>query len=418
MLLIPLIYFILTTIYFYRVHGHLNLDVAASFVLAAISFFAILIDVNDLYGKYGINEDSVNLFTVLLYCLQWTLVLIPLHILSSIPLRQHESLKKPLLYGLTIVIIIASIVMIANSITDIRDALIMDMIDNYKSNAALRSIGGQEEKSSFVIFIASIFISSPFPTLALFLWFYLTAFRSGNVVLRIGLLGASIVQAVLSIIVAGRAALIYWLLEFFLFYCYFSQYFSARIRRTITIASLAIGSVIIGLLFSITMSRFGDDSGDKTNDPLMSLYGYAGQQVNNFSTMIMEGADAPFQITRILPFSGRVLTGQHFDLIEHYEKIHAAVNIQANVFSTFGGEVYLDLGAFGYIMMLLLLVLVSLKLKVSWEELSFHRVFAFVIIVTFFSRGLFAWPFVGQTCTFALVFFVMFHILFKYEYKV
>ena len=66
MLFIPLIYFILLGLYFYLQHRTWNLDLAATSILIAISFCAIMIDVNDIYGDYGINEYSVTVPTVLL----------------------------------------------------------------------------------------------------------------------------------------------------------------------------------------------------------------------------------------------------------------------------------------------------------------------------------------------------------------
>ena len=417
MLLIPFIYFLLLTIYFYKIHGHLNLDVAASSILMAISFFAILIDVNDVYGKYGINENENNLFTILLFCLQWTLVLWPLKILSSLPLKGVDQLKKPVFYGLCIVVIVASVLMIVSSLSDIRDALVMDMVDNYNTNALLRGMGGRESSNPLLL-IPTIFTSNPFPTLALFLWFYSVAFNEGNVLIRMGLLLASIVQAALSIIVAGRAALVYWMIEFVLFYCFFSHYFSARVRRVIMLASAALGSLIVSVFITITISRFGDNSDDKTSDPLVSLYSYAGQHITNFSAMVMKGAEAPFQIGRVFPLTNRIVNGTQFDLIEHYDRIHSAVTIQANVFSTFGGELFLDLGVFGYVIFLLLLSLLTIMIRNEWTELPFYRIFILVIVVAFFSHGLFAWPFISQYCTYSLILFALFYLLFKYEYKV
>lgn len=93
MLLIPFIYFVLLAAYFYMKHRCLNLDIAATLILVAISFFSILIDINNVYGDYGINEYAVTLPAILLYCLQWTLILLPIHHISCIQLQKHEPHK-------------------------------------------------------------------------------------------------------------------------------------------------------------------------------------------------------------------------------------------------------------------------------------------------------------------------------------
>ena len=134
MLFIPLIYFILLATYFYMKHRCLNLDIAATLLLVVVSIFSIIIDFYDVYGDYGINEYSVTLPTILLYCLQWTIVLLPLHFISSIKIKKHEPHKSLMLYLLFAILIISSITMILTSLSAIREALIMDMVDVYRQN--------------------------------------------------------------------------------------------------------------------------------------------------------------------------------------------------------------------------------------------------------------------------------------------
>ena len=417
MLLIPLVYFSFLAVFFFLKHRCLNLDVSACLLLIVISVFSILIDINDVYGEYGINEYSVTLPTIFLYCLQWTLVLLPLHILSSLKLQRHIPEKGFLLYALFFMLIISSGVMIAASLSDIRDALIMDAIDMYRENAALREISVKTD-SEYLMLLPRILTFSPFPTMALFFWFYLKAFTNSPLLVRVGLLVCSVIQAALSIIVAGRAALIYWIFDFFLVYGFFYQYLSPKLKKGISIVSAVIGTLVIGQLLAVTISRFGDKSGDKNLDPLVSLYAYAGQHINNFCTMFEEGGESPLQIGRIFPLTDKVLNHRAFDLIQHYENIHSVTNIEVNVFDTFGAEVFLDLGWVGYILLLLVLMSISVILKSNWQELTFHRSFFLVIAIAFFTRGLFAWPFTGHYTTFALLITAVQYLLFKYKFKV
>jgi hypothetical protein len=308
--------------------------------------------------------------------------------------------------------------MIATSLSDIKEALIMDMVDVYNQNAALRSVGGHGE-SNYLLFLPQIFVSAPFPTLALFLWFYLKSFTKTPAIIRIGLLVASIVQAILSIIVAGRAALIYWVFDFFLLFGYFYQYLSSHLKKGISIASIVIGGIIITQMLIITISRFGDDSrrGSKV-DPLVSLYAYAGQHVNNFCAAISDGGDSPMQIGRIFPLTNKIVNHQNFDLIQHYENIHASVNIIVNVFDTFGGEIFLDLGWFGYITFFLIWLFINQIIRYNWHEMTFYRTFLLIVLITFFTRGLFAWPFIGNYTTIALMLTATVSMLFKYTFKI
>ena len=417
LLLIPLIYFSLLAALFFVKHRCLNLDIAACLLLIVISISSVMIDVNDLYGDYGINENSVTLPAILLYCLQWTFFLLPLHILSSIKLVRHDPVKTPLVYVLFGVLIVSSFVMIATSLSDIRDAIIMDAVDMYRENAALREISVKTD-ANYAMLLPQILVCAPFPTMALFFWFYSKTFTSVPLIIRVGLLLCSIVQAVLSIITAGRAALVYWVFDFFLIFAYFYQYLSKRLKMGMVIVSSVVGVFIVGQMVTVTVSRFGEESGSNERDPFESIYAYAGQHVNNFCADINEGADAPLQIGRVFPVTNRIINHENFDLIQHYENIHAKVDILVSVFDTFGGEVYLDFGWIGYIFLLMLMFVFSAVIKINWTELKFHRVFVLVILIAAFTRGLFAWPFVGFYTTLAL--FISFLIMksFQYTFKV
>ena len=184
------------------------------------------------------------------------------------------------------------------------------------------------------------------------------------------------------------------------------------------IVSSVVGVFIVGQMVAVTVSRFGEESGSNERDPFESIYAYAGQHVNNFCADINEGADAPLQIGRVFPVTNRIINHENFDLIQHYENIHAKVDILVSVFDTFGGEVYLDFGWIGYIFLLMLMFVFSAVIKINWTELKFHRVFVLVILIAAFTRGLFAWPFVGFYTTLAL--FISFLIMksFQYTFKV
>ena len=411
MLLIPLLYFIGLGIYFYKKQQCWNIDIAAVSLLVLISFFAILIDINDIYGMYGINENYMTLPTILLYCIQWTIILLPIHYIAQLQLEQHLEIKKNLLYGIVSIITISSIVVITTSLQDIQEAIVMDVVDRYHEH--LNNVSEGSTNSNYFMFLPQILVTTPFPTLALFLWFYLKVFTNCSFVIRVCLLISSIVQAIISIIGAGRAAMIFWGFDFFMLYSYFYKYLSHKMKRNINITFGIIGILCSILFISITISRF-DISG---RNPLDSLYGYAGQHINNFCAIINKGGNSPFLIGREFPLIAKI-TGNPFNLLEHYEVIASKLDIMVNVFDTFGAELYLDLGWFGYIAFLLLWLMGYIILKIKWTEtLAFRNIFIFIIIITFFTRGIFSWPFTGHYTTLAIMLMFMIRYLFKYIIK-
>ena len=414
MVFIPLIYFVCLFAIIFIKHKSWNMDLAATSLLIVISFFAIMIDVNDVYGDYGINEYSLTLPTVILFCIQWTFIIYLINTVCRLPIQTHIQIKEKLLYFFLVLITVSSVIMIATKSSDIKEALIMDMADvrgeHYKDLAQ-----GSNDGTNYLMLIPQLLVCVPFPTAALFFWFYMKSFMHCSKFLQIGILLASIVQAVLAIIMAGRAAMIYWTFDFYMLYSYFYQYLAAATKRIINLTAFVLGGMAAFLFISITIARFNGGS----RDPFESLYGYAGQHLNNFCTMFVHASDSPFSIDRIFPFTSKIL-GHQFDLMEHYDTITSNIkdNIIVNVFDTFGGEIYLDLGWIGYFLFFVF-VFVSTKIIQSWWiEVKFHHVFVLIIITAFFTRGLFAWPFVNHYTTIALALTMINCYMFKYKFKI
>lgn len=414
MTVIPLLYFTFLAAYFYYKNRGWGMDVAASSLLIAISVAAVMIDINDIYGEYGINEYAITLPTVLLYCLQWTLVLIPIHHLSRLPLEKHFPVKQTMLYLYMVIIVVSSFIIILSKVSDIRDALLMDMIDvrheHYKD-----LVEGEGGQANPLLIIPTIFISTPFPTLALCFWFYTKAFTKFSIFLRTGILIASIVQAITAIIVAGRSAIVFWLFDFYILYSLFYRYLSKKAKHRINMAALVMVSIIGVLFMAITISRF-DEAGSKST-PFDSLYGYAGQHVNNFCTMFVNGSNPEPLYDRIFPFTSRLM-GHPYDMVEHYDTLRKHTDVLVNVFDTFGGEIFLDLGWIAYILFFFGWIVLTLYVRYNWQEISFYRIFPLVIIIAFFTRGLFAWPFTGHVTSMALVLVFMNTYLFRYAFKI
>ena len=414
MIVIPLVYFTILAAYFYVKERSWGMDIAATTLLIVISIGAIMIEVNDIYDEYGINEYSITFPTVMLYCLQWTLILIPIHHISRLTIVEHSPIKKPMLYAIIIIVALSSIAIIFSKLSDIREALVMDMVDvkqeHYKDLKA-----GRGEESSVWLLLPNILVSTPFPTLALLLWFYTKSFTKTPFILRFGILIASIVQAITAIITAGRSAIVYWVFDFYLLYSLFYRYLSTGAKRSINIAATAMILLIGTLFMSITISRFDDSSSKHT--PLNSIWGYSGQHINNFCAMFIDGGDTDFLPDRIFPFCSRLM-GHPYDMVEHYENLRKDTDMLVNVFDTFGGEIYLDLGWIGYILFFIFWIIMTLYLKLSWHDLPFYRVFPATILIAFFCRGLFAWPFTGHVTTIALAFVLVISFFFKYTFKI
>ncbi len=414
MIVIPLLYFLLLTIYFYRKHGW-GIDVASSLLLVCVSLFAVVTDVKELYGDYGINRAAYNIWTLLLFCVQWTLVLLPLHVLSGLKIEAMDEVKVPAFKLLCLFMFASSVYMVVHSLDDIKDALIMDLADVRDQHYADLNKGAAKGFNPLLL-IPTVLTAIPFPTVALVFWFYLNSFFRGSYVVKTCVLLVSIVQAILSITMAGRSAMVYWVFDFYLCYSLFYRFLAPRIRRSLNLVAIVFGTLIVVVFVSITVARFDGTSGDR--DPLDSLYGYAGQHINNFSIMMVEGHNAPFLPGREFPFLSRYVLHQRFDLKDHYLELSSHVKALTNVFDTFGAEIYLDLGWLAYVMFMMFLWYTSVWIKTRWERLSFDRIILVAIMIAFFSHGLFSWPFVGQYASMAIAFLLFLVYFFRHPFRI
>ena len=413
MLFIPLLYFIALGVVFYVRNGKWNMDAAATSILVAISLCAIMIDKNNIYGNYGINQNFISTQGLLLFCLQWTVILIPIHLISMAKLEQPKPIKFSFLRLILLFLVINAFVLILFRLSDIKEALLLDMADVRKQHNADLMAGG-EKGGGIVMIVLNTFTANPFPTLMLFFWFYLNAFTKTSFLFKTIVLLASIVQSAVAIIIAGRAAMVFWMFEFYVIYSYFYQYLPRKTKFRINISALSIMTLFVILITAITLARFdGKKSG---RDPFDSIYGYAGQHIDNFCTMFENGADSPMQTARIFPLLSKVIAGIDFSLDGHYQNIRTHVKADVNVFDTFGAEIYLDLGWGGYLLFFFFWGLLTFYIYRNWKKMDFYRVFYIVIFIAFFVKGLFAWPFTTISSTLALIMMFFLSLLFKYRF--
>lgn len=413
LLILTLLYFIGLFCFFAKKSGKWGIDLAATSILIAISIFSIVIDTKDLYGSYGVNYEELNFFFILLYCFQWTLVLVPLHLISKMTISEHPHYKSWLLYVLFVLLIITSVYVLVDRISEIRDALVMDMADVYNEHAEMMLRGGNYSSFSIIRLLSDILTAAPFPTFAIFFWFYTKTFWKINIVFRMGLLVVSILQTITSIADGGRAAFVFWFIEFYLIYSFFYPYLKKKTIIWINIAASIFIVLAASIFLAITIARF--DTSDR--DSLDSLYAYAGQHVNNFCAMMNHGGEANFSVDREMPLFARYVLNQSFNIIEHYHSLHN-IGIFTNVFDTFGAELYTDMGWLAYAVFLFLWICGIYYIWAKWNQvIPFYRLFLVIILIRFFSVGMFSWPFLGYQTTMALLLTIAISLFFKFRFK-
>lgn len=414
MIYIPFAYFLGLTIYMRRKEQRWSMGCAAASILVLISFFAILVDSFDLYGQYGINEKAYTFPTLLLFCFQWTITLLPLHYISKLKVEPIPQEKEHLFRIFLWVLIVSACIAVLAILRDIAEVIstgdFLAVRNDYYDEMHNPFDDGSR---NYWKVLPALLVSPCFQVLSLLLAMYIFTFNTQKRRLGVIMFLISTIGIVCSIQIAGRSAIIYWCFHFYLIYSYFHPYIDKTIKKRIVIAFGCIAGVILFLLLAITFSRF-DDGG---KNAMGSLVGYAGQHINNFCAAVSYGGDAPHSSERIFPLFNKLVHHHSFRLPDHYENIESSLNIIVHNFDTFGGEVYLDFGWIGYIICMLCIIMTGIVVKNKWHIVEFYQLFILSIFINFYNYGLFAWPFIGHYTTSSVLLILIISALFHYKVR-
>lgn len=412
MIYIPFLYFLLLQIYYYTKSHRWSMDVAAVSVIIPILVAAIGIDSLDLYGEYGCNDNNINLIGVMLFCVEWTIVLQAIHIVSHKKLPEAIDPSKVVIYQVGFwLMVVSAFIGVVVKMPDIITAVRSDALDVRSQHYDDLSFDSVSAGRNVFMYLPGIFTSIPFPSLALVWWFWGITFLHQSLFKNAMLIFVSLTQVLLAMLIAGRAAMIYWCIDFYLLACLFWPYMHLKQRSKIVTSAIVVGVAIVGMMVTITVARFEHG----TRNPIQSMIGYAGQHLNNFCSVIEYGDAAPTQIGRVFPLTYK-LQGNRWRMAQHYENIEEVLPIIVHNFDTFGGEVFLDFGPVGFIILLVLLAFVNQMLR-KMDSITFPDLIKIAILISFFGKGLFAWPFVGHYTTLGLMMSMCIYISLKYNFK-
>lgn len=410
MVYIPLIYFILLALHYYRKQHRWSAEIAAISILILICLAAVVIDIRDFYGQFGCNENNLNIIGVSLFCLEWTILFQAIRAIANKPIIAPNNIvqnKEKIFILFMFICVVIRIIFLG---TDIIQALREDPLSVKEHHYEELENGTTTLGRNIFMYLPLLFVSTPYSTIALVWFFYGLATRTYSIKQNLMLLFISFAPIAIATLIAGRSAIVYWGVEFYILMCLFWKDLSPKLHRLIIRTSIILGSIIISVFLIVTIARFNRSS------PIDSIIGYMGQPLNNFCTFLAHGQNAPFQIGRVFPLIYK-LQGHNFTLMQHYQHIASSCGIKANVFSTFGGVVYVDLGIGAFVFLLLLMMYIVHSPLQRMQMLSLPNTIWLAIILAFFSHGLFGWPFVGHYATGALFSLLCVYVWLNYKFK-
>ena len=239
-------------------------------------------------------------------------------------------------------------------------------------------------------------------------------FMNNNAFINIGLLLCSTKQIISSILIAGRAAVVYWL---FCFICYLFLFYPLMKRRSkiiiFTLAGIIVAIMIAGFT-AITISRFVDRD---DHSVMFSIIAYAGQQYNNFCHLFVNIDYIPITLDRIMPLTAKYILGHgEFHLSNYYDFISGFTGFSVNNFYTLLGGLLLTIGFNGMIVYSMLVCIITTIICHNIHcNFTFYNLILLSILIQVPTVGMFDVPFPYTGDSMCILFTILLYIIFKYK---
>ena len=412
--IIPVIWFSLLALWFYRKEKRIGIATTLTMFYLVSAVCGFYIDKYDLYGLYGVADKVVSMQGTILYCIGLTVLLYPFQYLR-ISSESKLQIDKPVLFKVMgYFMIVCFIIFLINQGSAIRDASVKDFsevkADHYDDLNFAQDGGSQS-----IIFTIAGVVSSAW-SLCLLMWFVSITFMRNNIFLNIGLLICSLQHVLQGVLIAGRAAILYWVVCFICYMVIFYPLMENKLKRRLGIGTAILGGCFVLFFLAITISRF-EDSLD--NGVTHSLIAYAGQPYNNFCAIYENAENLPFATDRIFPIYNKYIMGHgQVHLMVYYDKITSIIGIPVNCFYTFMGGLLLNVGFWGILFALFVYYTCAYKtIMATHNEFTFYNLILMSLLVLVPIQGMFDLPFPYVSDSLVIFFTIGVFILFKYTIK-
>lgn len=418
MIFIPFIYF--TILFLYLRHKNNGIDVSAYLALlyAFISFFAILIDLWNIYDINGVCVKSpISFGATFSYCTLLTLSIVPFSRLHSTTLRKITITKPQLMDVVSWGLILTFIITLFMLFNDIHTALTSDLrevrnlIYGDDSNQKIRGL-------EWWLMLPSTLFSQFSPIAILF--FYINVTNSRKSTLFNYLLLASSVTPILSaILIAGRSQIIYWLLSYILCFFLFKNQMEAQHRKIIVRPFLVLAGVLAVFFASVTIARFASDTLDSDANTFNSIVSYIGQSFINYNDFYNNYVCHQITLNRIFPVSHYFIFDPEWTLDSYRELILSKTGMNIGIFYTFLGDLMVDLDKIGMIVFVLLFAILSTYLSRQEEDnsLPIYRILLIQMLILIPLQGLFYYSFHRVDVGYYIIGTILLSLFFKYTFK-
>lgn len=291
---------------------------------------------------FSIAFNQLKLFPYIYLYSMMIIALSPIIIHHCSDTSEIENPHTKILYILTFIIIISSIMLIPSLISGTGSGLISIFTDSSAGKEAyLEQVEGVEDSGSTIRNLPAIIFNS-LTDVTVFLFFYFLTLEKKNIWILSGLIFSFIINFLICISQGQRGGLVTSLLTLAGGYLLFKQYMSKKVKKISRHIGLFLSLLISFPIIVITVSRFDGETGGIGG----FVNWYIGQGSLYFNNYGLTPGGCRNGDRTINLFKRFIDSSTSQNFVERRDKYHN-MEINDNLFSTFVGDFTLDFGPAG-----------------------------------------------------------------------
>lgn len=416
MIFVPLIFFTVLALYWWRKHGGFDVCVYMSALYAFTSLMAVVIVLGGMLGAGGIAFDDSDLelgFTpTLLYCFFIGLAMLPFSLIYKRDLKSINVRMPLILDALCVILMLEALLnfyLVADSTLEILSGDLSTVrSDHYEGILSPAEVKVQSMPAIlrfFYYFNASTILALP-------IWFFNLTCRKVNWIFNTLLLLTSLSMPLAGIQVADRTECVFYALMFIFCYILFSKFITRKVKRYISWIGCGLAAVVITYLFVVSVARFEDREGGTGQ----SMVQYAGQGYLNFCFFWENGKFEYISPEREFPLTWFYAFHVNNSPERRAER-SGEQGFFMSVFASFIGDIMLDLSPIGMVIWVLFYFMACCLIIKSAhrKEMDISEVLVIFVAAVVPTFGIFYYRLYNRASSFLVIITLTLYLLSRYK---
>lgn len=409
MIAVPFIYFSCLFVFIYKKKGF---DLSAYLVLiyVLISFFAILIDVNNLRTIYN-RYYTISIEASVVYCFLLTMIIYPFYQINfkKINFIKLEGIK---LFDKIVYLYFTSfLLLLITSFSNLKKILTGDL-------GELRTMvyNGEVVVQNNSLGPLSILINllSMFSIIMLLFYFYSICFLNKSKKYNAMILLSSLSIIIIGILGIDRSKTFYWMITYGAMVVLFWRYMKVKQRKQIKLITIILVSLLATYFLAMTISRFGErDQGTEGG-----IISYAGQSYINFCMFYDTIVYPEFSLQRIFPVIYHFFVDNGIENSQDLnDEIGRKTGTFIGVFSTFAGDIMVASGKIAtFLYCFVYFIIANQLLSFKKRIIYFHDLIFLFLLLLVPLLGIFVHFYSNYHRMMVVIFLILYALYMKISY--